>query len=261
MRRIISPALAALAVFAAPAAAHFNMLMPTSASAKRDEKIFLTYQWGHPFEHEVFDAPQPEAVVVLLPDGKTVDLTKTLEKISVPSGDGQYVTAFQLRFTPDQRGDYIFLLRTPPIWMAEDGEFLQDNIKVVLHVQAQKGWDAQVHPEFEWTPLTRPYGLEPGMAFQAQLQAGASSKGASGSLVEIEHYHTERPKSIPPDEFCTRTAKTDANGVVTATLTDRGWWCLAAGREAGTKERDGKNYPVRERTIFWVYVDEKIADK
>jgi nickel transport protein len=261
MRNTIGIALAAWAAVTAPAAAHFNMLMPTNASPKKGEQIFVTYRWGHPFEHELFDAPPPDAVTVVAPDGKTADLTKSLEKISVPAGEGKHVTAYQFRFAPDQRGDYVLLLQTPPIWMEEDGEFLQDNVKVVLHVQAQKGWDAAVRPDFEWAPLTRPYGLEPGVAFQARLQAGGAQKGVVGALVEIEHYHTEPPKSIPPDEFCTRTAKTDPNGVVTATLADRGWWCLAAGREAGTKERDGKSYPVHERSILWVYVDEKIADK
>ncbi len=42
-----------------------------------------------------------------------------------------------------------------------------------------------------------------------------------------------------------RTAKTDPNGVVTATLTDPGWWCLAAASDAGIKDHDGKSYPVR----------------
>ena len=56
--------------------------------------------------------------------------------------------------------------------MESDNEFLQDNVKVVLHVQAQKRWDDAVDTEFELTPLTRPYGLEPGMVFQAELLAG-----------------------------------------------------------------------------------------
>jgi uncharacterized GH25 family protein len=237
------------------------MLLPDKPSAKKGAEVVFRYQWGHPFEHELFDAPPPDAATVLAPDGKTTDLAKSLEKISVPAGESKTVTAYQFRFTPEQRGDFVFLLKTPPIWMAEDEEFLQDNVKVVLHVQAQKDWDATVWPDFEWAPLTRPYGLEPGMAFQAQLQAGGPQKGAAGALVEIEHYHAEPPKSIPADEFCTRTARTDLSGVVTATLTDPGWWCLAANRNAGKKDHGGKSYPVHERSILWVYVNEKIADK
>jgi len=34
-------------------------------------------------------------------------------------------------------------------------------------------------------------------------------------------------------------------------------WCLTATRDAGTKDRDGKKAPVRERTTFWVHVADK----
>jgi uncharacterized GH25 family protein len=244
-----------------PAApAHFNMLLPQSASAKKGEPVTLTYQWGHPFEHQLFDAPAPEEVAVRTPDGKRFDLTKSLEKIALPAGDKK-VTAYRLKFTPEQRGDYVFVLRTPPIWMAEDGEYLQDLVKVVLHVQAQNGWDRRDRDDFEFAPLTRPYGLQPGMVVQAQILQRAPTRAGrepfAGKLVEIERYNAEAPKKLPPDEQMTRTAKTDPNGVVTATLTDAGWWCLTAARPAGEKERDGKKVPLRERTTLWVFVDEK----
>ncbi len=136
----------------------------------------------------------------------------------------------------------------------------------MLHVQAQKHWDGAFETDFELTPLTRPYGLEPGMAFQAQIQDGVADSPASRSTCPASWSRSSittpaPPKTIPADEFCTRTAKTDPNGVVTATLTDPGWWCLAAAQDAGMKDHDGKSYPVRERSIFWVHVDEKIADK
>ncbi|HVS36893.1 MAG TPA: DUF4198 domain-containing protein [Gemmataceae bacterium] len=264
MKKIIGLTLAALAALAAPASAHFNMLLPDKPAAKKGEEVVFLYQWGHPYEHQLFDAPPPDAVRVIAPDGKTTDLTKTLEKTTAPAGEGKTVTAYQFRFTPDQRGDYVFLLYTPPIWMEEDAEFLQDGVAVVLHVQAQKGWDA-MPGAFDLTPLTRPYGLEPGMVFQARLQPSAlfpTKLPNADQLVEIEHYHPQPPKTIPPDEFCTRTAKTDPNGVVTATLTDAGWWCLAAVRKPlRSLDHNGKSYPVRERSIFWVHVDEKITDK
>src|SRR5262245_7085227 len=109
MRRLLFPLAAALlAASAAPAEAHFNMPLPDKASAKKDEAVTLTYQWGHPFEHQLFDAPAPEKLTVLAPDGKTTDLTKALEKTAVPAAEGKKVTAYQLKFTPDQRGDFVF---------------------------------------------------------------------------------------------------------------------------------------------------------
>jgi cobalt/nickel transport protein len=242
-------------VWASAAWAHFNMLFPESASVKRGEQVLFVYQWGHPFEHELFNAPAPQSLAMLSPDGKRTDLVKTLEQIAEPTP----ATRYQFRFKPEQRGDFVFVLTTPPIWMKEDEEFLQDTVKVVLHVQAQKGWDASAGQAFEMVPLTRPYGLQPGMAFQAQ--ALLEGKPLGGALVEIERYNRARPAALPPDEQITRTAKTDPGGVVTCTLTEPGWWCITAHRDGGVKEHEGKSYPVRQRSTLWVFVDEKVVPK
>jgi cobalt/nickel transport protein len=258
MRGPVFGLMAWLGLFAGQAAAHFNMLLPQSASVKKGETLTLTYQWGHPFEHQLFDAPQPQRLIALSPDGKRIELTDKLVKITRKAGM-KAATAYQLRFTPQQRGDYVFVLRTPPIWMEEDGEFLQDTVKVVLHVQAQKGWDAAAG-DFELVPLTRPYGLRPGTVFQVEtLKARSESEGGPRSrlgLVEIERYNAEPPKKLPPDEQITRTVRLDANGIATTTLSEVGWWCLTVARPQGTRMRDGKSCPFRQRATFWVFVDE-----
>jgi cobalt/nickel transport protein len=275
MRRLLFPLAAALfAAAATPAGAHFNMLLPDKASVKKDEAVTLTYQWGHPFEHQLFDAPAPDKLTVLAPDGKATDLTKSLEKTTV-AAEGKQVTAYQLKFTPEQRGDYVFVLQTPSIWMAEEEEFFQDTVKLVLHVQAQKGWDRAVSQDFEPLPLTRPYGLQPGMVFQSQVKAvmpvpfegkfnelppldrPLKLQPLAGALVEVERYNATPPKELPPDEHITRAVKTDPGGVATCTLTDAGWWSVTAHHHGGLREREGKKYPVRRRATLWVFVDEK----
>jgi uncharacterized GH25 family protein len=238
-----------LGLFSGTAAAHFNMLLPQTASAKKGEAVTIIYQWGHPFEHQLFDAPQPQSLIVLCPDGKRVELTNELVKTTRNTGSKE-ATAYQLRFTPPERGDYVFVLRTPPIWMEEDGEFLQDTVKSVLHVQAQKGWEAAAG-EFELVPLTRPYGLRAGMVFQAETPVPPVR-----GLVEIERYNADPPKTLPPDEHITRTVRLDQNGVATTTLSEPGWWCLTVSRSQGTRMRDGKSYPLRRRATLWVFVDE-----
>jgi len=270
MNKLVCLALAALALLTPDGLAHYHMLLPQSPSARKGEEVRLVFQWGHPFEHEIFDAMAPESLLVLAPDGQRTDWTKKLEKIAVPAAKGKQAAAFQLRFTPEARGDYVFMAVAPPVWMEEDGEWWQDVVKVVLHVQAQKGWDEGVRPEFEWLPLTRPYGLLPGMVFQAQIKGRVQLKkpegdnpipvapGAimplAGSLVEVERYNAEPPKNLPPDEQITRRVKTDPNGTVTTTLTDPGWWCLTVTRLAGTREHEGKPRPLRQRSTLWVFV-------
>ncbi len=236
-----------------PAGAHFNMLLPGSPSAKRGEKVTLVYQWGHPFEHQLFKAPVPKRLQVRQPDGKTLDLSLAPTLDTRKTADAKSADVFTLDFKPDQRGDYVFTLETPPIWMEEDQEFLQDCVKVVLYVQAEKGWDAAAGQAFEMTPLTRPYGLEPGMVFQAR--AMADGRSVADALVEIERYNPAPPAIVPPNVHITRTAKTDPNGLVTCTLTSPGWWGVTAQRENGRQARNGKPYPVRQRATIWVYVD------
>jgi cobalt/nickel transport protein len=249
-------ALVAAGIGSAPAAAHYNMLVPQTASARKGQAVAAIYQWGHPFEHQLFDAPLPRNLFVIAPDGKKTDLTKALEKTSLPAAGGKKVTAYRLSFTPRQRGDFVFILNTDPIWMEAEKMFFQDTVRVVLHVEDQEGWDASAGQDFELVPLTRPYGLEPNMVFQAQ--ATAAGKALPGTLVEVERYNPMPPKDLPPDEHVTRTAKTDPNGVVTYTLTDAGWWCLTAQRLGGKMKHKGKEYPIRRRTTLWVWVDKKV---
>ena len=256
-----------------PGHAHYNLLLPDAASAKKGQPVMLTYQWGHPFEHQLFDAPAPKRLLVAGPDGKVVDLTRKLEKVALPGEKGKKMTAYRLRFTPGQRGDYVFVLRTPPIWLEEDETFVEDTVKVVLHVQAQKGWDYAGWGAFVLTPLTRPYGLEPGMVFQAQLSERERPprrpgnpprkefEPSAGVPVEVERYNAAPPKEMPPDEQVTRVVKTDATGVATTTLTEPGWWCLTATRDGGKRTREGKEYSVRQRCTFWVFVAEKFRGK
>ncbi len=258
MRRFISAALVIVVpcLLTSAAQGHFNMLLPQIVPPPRaGEAVPFVYQWGHPFEHELFDAPMPESVFALSPRGKKTDLTRTLTPIKLAAADNKQVGGYRFAFTPEERGDHVFILNTPPIWMEEDKEFLQDTVKVVLHVQAQNGWDRVAGQPHEVVPLTRPYGLLPGMVFRSQILS--QRKPLNEALVEIERYNPKPLKDLPPDELRTFTAKTDPSGVVTCTLTDPGWWCITAHADEGMKERDGKSYPLRRRTSLWVFVDSK----
>jgi hypothetical protein len=79
--------------------------------------------------------------------------------------------------------------------MADEKRFFQDTVKVVLHVQTQNGWDAVLGATpCETVPLTRPYGLEPGLVFQARTllaTRGVPDRSLAGALVEVERYHAE----------------------------------------------------------------------
>jgi uncharacterized GH25 family protein len=85
---------------------------------------------------------------------------------------------------------------------------------------------------------------------------GSENQSLAGALVEVERYNPAPPKTLPADEFITRTVKTDPNGVATVTLPEPGWWAITAITDGGTRIRDGKAYPVKVRSTLWVPVDE-----
>ena len=78
-----------LACCAPPGQGHYHVLLPDRALAKKGEKVTFTLRFGHPFEHQFFDATAPEKLLVVAPDGKKTDLTKQLEKISLVGDKGK----------------------------------------------------------------------------------------------------------------------------------------------------------------------------
>jgi cobalt/nickel transport protein len=246
---------------------HYNMLLPDKPWAEKGEKVTFTYQFGHPFEHELFDAPEPKMIIAILPDQTTQKIDK-LTKVTVPGADKKGVTAYRFSYEPATRGDHTLVLLTPPIWMAESKEFVQDSVKVVLHVQTQKNWDAGLpfallqETQFRVTPVTRPYGLLPGMVFQAHVGTRSAKKGPTGGgrMIEIERYNAKPVKMLPPDELITFKTKTDATGVFTFAFPEPGWWSMTASHLDAKQpplKQGGNEGPLRERATLWIHVDEK----
>jgi uncharacterized GH25 family protein len=267
MRVRVGLVILGLACLASAGRAHFHILLPEKPSVKKGEEVAITLRFGHPFEHQLFDAPAPRSLVVLTPGGKKVDLTRKLEKGTVSGDKEKKVTAYRLRYTPEERGDHVFVLVSSPFYLEDDKEYAQDTVKVVLHVQAQKAWDVS-SGDFEWSPLTRPYGLLPGMVFQARTRHRRSVKGemvfapVAGAMVEVERYNPKPPASLPPDEHVTRTVKTDPAGVVTTSLPEAGWWALTVARPGRQVLKKGdKEFKAKQRSTLWVHVDPRPESK
>ena len=47
---------------------------PRPRPPRKARQSEFIYQFGHPFEHQLFDALQPDKVIVIEPDGKVVEL-------------------------------------------------------------------------------------------------------------------------------------------------------------------------------------------
>ncbi len=231
-----------------PLQAHYHMLLPNKSSVKKGEEVILTFQYGHPFEHQLFNASKPQRAFVVTPEGKHVNVISKLEETKDGQGDKK-VTSFVLKYTPEERGDHLVMIQSAPHTIEGKKEAVVDTVKVIIHVEAQKNWHQTIKNEadrFELLPLTRPYGIRPGMVFRVALEH--PSERLRDVLVEIERYNPLPPKELPPDEHITYTVLTDADGVAAATLPEPGWWCITAVGE-------------KQRSTLWVYVDEKIPTR
>jgi uncharacterized GH25 family protein len=262
MRRTF--ALLLLLFSATTSVAHYNMLIPDKAWANKGDKVTFTYQFGHPFEHELFDAPKPVGLLVNTPSGKMeiLDVDKILTEIKVDGANGKKVTAWQFTFTPPERGDYTISLKTAKI-KHEDDNYFEDVAKVVLHVQTQKGWDRQM-ATFEnelldiW-PYTRPYGLLPGMTFKGRILNLRGLPNREDEIfgrlsIEVEKYNERAPKKLPPDELITFKTKADPLGFFVATLPESGWWGITVSTRPPENLKEKSS---AKRTTFWFHVDEK----
>jgi uncharacterized GH25 family protein len=230
--------------------AHYHILLPDKTSVKKGEKVTITYYYGHPFEHELFDASKPQRALAITPDGKQIDLLKSLDRLD--NADGQKkVTAYFLSYTPQERGDHLVVVESAPHSIDGKKAAIIDTVKVVIHVETQKSWQQSAKLDadsFEIQPLTRPYGIRSGMVFRAAVENARDRGPVKDVLVEIERYNPTPPKELPPDEHITYAVRTDAAGVAASTLPEPGWWCITAVGE-------------KHRCTLWVYVDGKLPTK
>jgi len=254
LSRAITIFLAALAV-PATTLAHFIIFLPGRPAARARDPVSGTIHFGHPFEHELLDMVEPESLRVTTPGGEVKDLTSLLISGKAAGAAGRRVSCYRFQYVPRERGDHCLSFISRPRLDGEEG-FLKDFVKVVLHVQAERGWERPAGHPLEIVPLTRPYGLRPGATFTAR--ALLEGKSLEGALVEIERYSPEPPKTMPENEFITRTLRTGPGGLIATTLDEPGWWAISLVKDHGTLRRDGKEHPLTLRATFWLYVGEPL---
>jgi len=235
--------------------AHFPILIHDSPFAAMNQTVNLTFAIGHPFEQEYENAAKPESCTAILPSGKRIDLTNQLRKTVRQSGAGNH-TVWKLAFQPTQKGDTVIALNTIPTF-GRNQQAYQDFLKAVVHVERQDGWRERTGQPLEIVPLTRPYGLEEGMVFTAQLMKG--NEPVAGAEVEIERFLPDPPKDLPPEPMITRVVVTDPNGVFSCTFPDPGWWlCAAYMKDVGKIEKDGETYTQNGLAGIWIHIEKKM---
>lgn len=237
---------------AAPALAHFGMLIPSNSMVmqKDPRNIRIEASFSHPFEGTGMVLEKPRMFGVLT-NGEKSDLLNSLKETRVM---GQ--KAWQVEYKINRPGILQFYMEPEPYWEpAEDCFIVHYTKTVVAAFGDEEGWDEEIGLKTEIVPLTRPVGLYAGNSFQGIVKL--DGKIVPFSEVEIEYYNRNNSAAAPTDYLITQVVKADANGVFTYTPPQAGWWGFAALNSAAQKmELNGVEKEVELGAVLWLeFVD------
>ncbi len=239
----------ALLLAAAPAAAHFGMIIPdrNSVEAKDPKTVGLNFLFWHPMENQGMDLAKPAEAGVLL-EGKKTDLLPGLK--AQKKGERQ---TWSGSLTVKKPGDYLIYMTPAPYWEPAEDKFIIHYTKTVVSALGlMEGWDQPVGQKIEILPLTRPYGLWAGNSFTGKVIF--KGQPLANAEVEVEFYNPDGKRKAPGDPYVTQVVKTDANGLFTWNMPWAGWWGFAALTDDDEKmKKDGQDKAVEVGGVIWVY--------
>ncbi len=252
MYRTIASLALASAALAAPALAHYGMIIPNDPMISQEDgrSVSLTMSFSHPFENDGMVLDRPAAFTVTHGD-ETTDLLGTLSDATVMEKPG-----FTLEYDLERPGTYVFAMEPQPYWEpAEDAFIIHYTKTYVTAYGDDEGWDSELGLKTEIVPLSKPFGLWERNVFQGIVKMdGAPVPYAE---VEVEYYNQDATATVPDDLMITQTVKADGNGVFTYAAPASGWWGFAALNTSDyTLPQDGEDKDVELGAVIWVHFEE-----
>lgn len=235
---------------AAPAFAHFQVILPGDNMVAQDENrnIPVSLLFTHPFEQHPMNMEKPVAFGVMA-RGEKADLLPRLEEFYPAKGLKAWKTGFELH----RPGDHIFFVEPVPYWEPAEGKYIIHYTKTVVNAFGmEEGWDEPVGLRAEVLPLTRPYGLWEGNVFQGKVIV--DGKPVADADVEVEYYNADSARTAPADPLVTQVVRTDENGIFTYAMPWAGWWGFAALTDAPEtmKSPSDEDVPIELGAVIWV---------
>ncbi len=238
---------------AAPAFAHFQMIIPSDEiiSSGESRQLNLSLLFTHPFEGMGLNMKKPERFGVWVA-GKEIDLLDSLQETRYQDRAGDSLTAYQASYKIRKPGDHLFFVEPKPYWEAAEERFIIHYTKTVVNAFGmEEGWDHELGLAVEIVPLARPYGLWTNNMFRGVVKH--NGKPVPFARVEVEYYNDKGEVVAPADPFITQVVKADASGVFAYAMPKAGWWGMAALVESGdAMSHEGKTYPVELGAVLWV---------
>ncbi|MCP4692517.1 MAG: DUF4198 domain-containing protein [Desulfobacterales bacterium] len=233
---------------AAPALAHFGMVIPSDSMVMQEDNrtVTLTLSFSHPFEMVGMDLVAPEVFGVVA-NGRKQELSTGLKKTTVMDR-----AAWKVDYKIKRPGVYMFHMEPRPYWEpAEDCFIIHYTKTVVTAFGDDEGWDGEIGLKTEIVPLSKPFGLYTGNVFQGVVKI--DGKPAPNAEVEVEYYNESGRAQAPSDYMVTQTIKADKNGVFTYAAPRAGWWGFSALSTADFKlKHDGEEKDVELGAVIWV---------
>jgi cobalt/nickel transport protein len=233
---------------AAPAFAHFGMLIPSDSMVMQndDRTVNLKLSFSHPFEMVGMELIKPKVFSVMENNVKK-DLLSKLKETKVMGH-----SAWQVDYSINRPGVYMFYMEPKPYWEpAEDCFIVHYTKTVVTAFGDDEGWDEEIGLKTEIVPLSKPFGLYAGNVFQGIVKL--DGKAVPYAEVEVEYYNQDNKLKAPTDYMVTQTIKADQNGVFTYAAPKAGWWGFAALNPSDKKMNyNGKEKDVELGAVIWV---------
>ena len=228
--------------------AHFGMVIPSDNMVMQgeDRTVKIVLSFSHPFEGAGMELVQPAEFGVSV-NGKKESLLDALKETTVM---GQ--KAWEADYRINRPGVYTFYMTPKPYWEPAEDCFIVHYTKTVIAAFGDEdGWDERAELKTEIKPLTRPFGLYAGNAFQGIVYL--DGKPAPYSEVEVEYYNADGAAEAPSDYMVTQVVKADANGVFTYAPPVAGWWGFAAlNGAAETIKHEGDDKDIELGAVLWV---------
>ena len=251
MRRLSASAIWVLIIFivwALPAAAHFQEIIPSADVLPEGGSVTLDMVFEHPMgSGPNMEMAKPERFAVKQ-NGKVIELNDQLQK-QVVKGK----TAWTADYALQRPGAAQFFVVPQPYWEAAEQIYIVHYAKVVVDAYASgEGWDDLIGLPVEIQPLVRPTGLWTGNIFRGVVLK--NGKPVPDAEIEVEYVNHGQIK-VPNDAFYTQVIKADAQGVFVYAMPRAGWWGFAALLESDDKRPspDGKTMvPTELGALMWV---------
>jgi cobalt/nickel transport protein len=235
---------------AAPAVAHFGMVIPSAPTVMEtaESELNVEIKFWHPFENQGMNLDKPKSFQVFAA-GQPTDVLANLK----PAKQGEFST-WTLSYKTSRPGLYAFVMEPQPYWEPEEDCFIIHYTKAYVDAFGDdEGWNEPLGLKTEIVPLAKPGGQYAGNVFTGRVLL--DGKPVANGEVEIEWYPgPDLAGEAPYESMITQVVLTDEAGIFSYAPPAAGWWGFAALNTADYQlAQDGTDKDVELGAVLWVY--------